>query len=72
MRRRILFLVLALLMTVPSISFADMVCEEGHSFFYNGRWYCNPGSGPQSCLRCWDTITVGGCDNGCTPEEQQP
>lgn len=72
MRRKVLFLVLALSMMVTSVSIADMTCEQGHVFIYNGRWYCNPGAGANGCLRCWDTITVGGCADGCTVYEQQP
>jgi len=42
---------------------ADMTCTEGHVFWWNGQEYCNPGSGPEGCLNCSETIVVGG---GCT------
>lgn len=66
MRKRALFLVLALSFILPPISRADMVCEAGHVFVYNGVWHCNPGAGQNGCLRCYDSIDVGG---GCaTPD----
>lgn len=68
MLKKTLFLVLAIAIFLPPISHADIVCEQGHVFIWNGREYCNPGPGPVGCLRCYDTITVGsGCsqDNGC-------
>jgi hypothetical protein len=67
MRKKALFLAIVVALVLPPISSADIVCEEGHVFVYNGTWYCNPGAGVNGCLRCYDTITVGGCSSpdGC-------
>jgi hypothetical protein len=74
MWKKALFLAIAIALIMPPISHADIVCEEGHVFVYNGVWHCNPGAGYNGCLRCYDTITVGGgCadPNGCV-ENPEP
>jgi len=72
MRKRALFLVFAISLVLPPISHAEMVCEQGHVFIWNG-WHCNPGPGPEGCLRCYDSITVGGCaDPGGCVENPEP
>jgi hypothetical protein len=72
MRKKVLIMVLLALSMVATVSNADIVCEQGHVFNWNG-WHCNPGPGPEGCLRCYDTITVGGgcATAGCT-ENPEP
>ena len=63
MRKKAVFLVLALSLILPPLSNAEIVCESGHPFTgTDGVFRCNIGP-PYGCLRCWDSITVGG---GCS------
>jgi hypothetical protein len=58
--KRITAAIFAISMLTAAVSIADMTCTEGHVFIYNGQTYCNPGAGPQGCLRCSETIIVDG------------
>ncbi|HEV7488184.1 MAG TPA: hypothetical protein VGQ65_21120 [Thermoanaerobaculia bacterium] len=60
MLKRITAVVFAISMLTAAVSSAEMTCTAGHIFIYNGQTYCNPGEGPQGCLRCSETIVVGG------------
>ncbi len=75
-KKAVVFFVFAISLMISSISVADTVCEVGHGFVNptTGQWHCNPGPGPDPCLRCWDEITVGGgsCNADCGPENLEP
>jgi hypothetical protein len=59
MRRKIVVLLFALTALFGSVSLGDeMKCEEGHAFVWQGQYYCNPGPGPEGCLRCSLIIIV--------------